>query len=531
MQLKNFKLGLFAGVFAVSLSSCFDDLNRTPRYDISTEDVFGDPANYIHALAKVYGGLTIEGNDGGGGRVDIAAFDAGASTYSRSWWLLQEIPTDEAIVAWRDQGLPELNTMNFNSLNSFVEISYNRIFFQIALINEFVRNSSDQAMDARGFSEADQNRIRQYRAEARFLRALCYWHAIDLFANVPLIKEDFLPGSRPPQQSNRVEIFNYVEAELLDILPALAYPQADRNTYYARATKGAAWMVLAKLYLNAQVYTGTPRWSDAATYAAKVINEGGYSLEPNYRHLFMADNHVSPELIFALPYDGLRTRSYGGTTFLMNACIGGSGISTSSQWAVGWAGIRTRREFVNLFPDSTADNRFTFFTNRSKNISNIGSFIQGWPTLKWRNRTRNDAPGSDPQRNFSDIDFPMFRLADAHLMYAEAAVRGGGDVSLGVNYFNALRERAYGDASRNIGVGQLTLQAILDERARELYYEGHRRTDLIRYNLFTSPNYVWQWKGNDSTGVGVSDHLNIYPLPASDLVANPNLQQNPGYGN
>lgn len=531
MQLKNLKLSVFAGVLAISLTSCFDDLNKTPRYDISTEDVFNDPANYIHALAKVYGGLTIEGNDGGGGRVDITSFDPGASTYSRSWWVLQQLPTDEAIVAWNDPGLREMNTMNFNSLNPFVQISYNRIFFQIALINEFVRNSTNEAMNSRSFPEADQIRIRQYRAEARFLRALCYWHAIDLFANVPLIKEDFLPGSPPPQQSNRQELFAFVESELLEILPELAEPQADRNTYYARATKGAAWMVLAKLYLNAEVYTGTQRWADAATFAAKVVIEGGYSLEPNYRHLFMSDNHISPELIFVLPYDGQRTRSFGGTTFLMNACIGGSGISSSAQGAAGWSGVRTRREFVNLYPDSTEDNRFIFFTTRNKNIANIQSFVQGWPTLKWRNRNRDGSQASDATRTFSDIDFPMFRLADAHLMYAEAAVRGGGDPSLGLNYFNALRERAYGNASRNINAGQLTLQAILEERARELYFEGHRRTDLIRYNLFTSPNYVWQWKGNDSTGVGVADYLNIYPLPASDLVANPNLQQNTGYGN
>lgn len=516
-------------MLTVGLTACFDDLNRTPRYETSTEDVFKDPNNYIHVLAKLYGGLTKEGNDGGGGNVDIAAFDNGASTYSRAYWVLQQLPTDEAIVAWPDPGLRDMNTMNFTSLNPFVEITYNRIFFQIALINEFLRNSTEESMNRRGFSDADKAKIRQFHAEARFLRALSYWHAIDLFGNVPLIKEDYLPGTKtPPNQANRQELFVFVESELLAIIPELADPQADRNTYYARATKATAWMVLAKLYLNAEVYINTPRYADCVTYLNQLIG-AGFALEPNYRHNFMADNHTSTEIIFALPYDGLRTRGYGGTTFLMNACVGGSGISTSQLWVQGWSGIRSRREFVNIFTDTTADNRFIFFTGRNRNITNIQSFTQGWPTLKWRNRTRSDAPGSDPTREFSDIDFPMFRLADAYLMYAECAARGAGSVAQAVTYFNLLRERAYGNASRNITAGDLTLTNILNERARELYFEGHRRTDLIRFGLFTGGAYVWQWKGNVVDGQATADHFRLYPLPLSDLVANPTLVQNPGY--
>lgn len=528
MKLNKIKLIALLAI-TVSLTACMDELNRTPRYEISTEDVFKDPNNYINALAKLYGGLTLEGNDGGGRNVDISAFDNGASTYSRAWWILQQLPTDEAIVAWPDPGLRDLNTMNFTSLNPFVEITYNRIFFQIALINEFLRNSTEARMTERGFSDADKTKIRQFHAEARFLRALSYWHAIDLYGNVPLIKDDLLPGTKtPPAQANRQELFNFVESELLAIIPELADPQADRATYYARANKAVAWMVLAKLYLNAEVYTGTARYADCVTYLDRII-AAGYALEPNYRHNFFADNHTSSEIIFALPYDGQRTRGYGGTTFLMNACIGGSGISTSQQWVQGWSGIRTRREFVNVFTDTTADNRFVFFTGRTKNIANIQSFTQGWPTLKWRNRTRNNDPGSDPTREFSDIDFPMFRLADAYLMYAECAARGAGSVAQGVSYFNLLRERAYGNTSQNITAAELTLPNILNERARELYFEGHRRTDLIRFGLFTGGAYVWQWKGNVIDGQATSDHFGLYPLPLSDLAVNTNLVQNPGY--
>jgi hypothetical protein len=530
MHTSKLKLFVFAGVLSISLTSCFKELNKIPVYDDSTEKIFSDPNNYIHALAKLYGGLLIEGNDGGGGRVDIQSFDPGASTYSRAWWILQQLPTDEAMVAWNDPGLPDMNFMNFNSLNPFVQITYNRIFFQIALINEFLRNTTEESMSSRGFSEADKVKIRAFRTEARFLRALSYWHAIDLFGNVPLIKEDFLPGSPAPQQATRAQLFEFVEQELLTIQNEMAPPQVGPGEMYGRANRAAAWMLLAKLYLNAEVYTGIPRYADAATYAERVVTQGGYSLNPNYRHNFVADNHNSPELIFVLPYDGQRTRSYGGTTFLMNACIGGSGISTSQQGANGWAGIRARKEFSRIWTDTTLDSRFTFFSNRTDSIINPQSFIQGWPTLKWRNRNADNSVASDPTRTFSDIDFPMFRLADAMLMYAECAARGAADVAQGVNYFNQLRERAYGNATNNITAAGLTLPVILNERARELYYEGHRRTDLIRYGLFTGGDYLWQFKGGVREGVAVPVHLNLYPLPATDLIANPNLTQNTGYG-
>jgi len=125
----------------------------------------------------------------------------------------------------------------------------------------------------------------------------------------------------------------------------------------------------------------------------------------------------------------------------------------------------------------------------------------------------------------------LFRLADIYLTYAEAVLRGGtgGDANTALTYINWLRQRAYGDSSGNITGADLNLNFILDERGRELYWEGTRRTDLIRYGLFTSGNYLWPFKGGVEAGTGVDDKYNLFPISATDMVANPNLKQNPGY--
>ncbi|MGC8802186.1 MAG: RagB/SusD family nutrient uptake outer membrane protein [Bacteroidales bacterium] len=130
-----------------------------------------------------------------------------------------------------------------------------------------------------------------------------------------------------------------------------------------------------------------------------------------------------------------------------------------------------------------------------------------------------------------DTDFPMFRLADVYLMYTEATLRGAtnGNRAKALQYVNELRTRAYGGSIGNITDSQLTLDFILDERARELYWEGHRRTDLIRFGKFSGGNYIWPWKGKVKEGTATPAHLDLFPIPASDLNANPNLVQNPGY--
>lgn len=508
---------------AITFTSCFNKLDLTPEYGLNTTAVYEDPDLYIHVLAKLYAGLSITGNQGPAGDPDIQGIDEGFSAYIRVLWNLQELPTDEAICGWNDVGIPELNTSTWNSTSSFVQAMYYRIFYQIPLCNEFIREASDDKMDERGFTDAQKATIRIYRAEARFLRALSYYHAMDLFGNVPFVTEDDLVGAFFPEQISRTDLFDYIEDELLAIESLLIDANANE---YGRADKAAVWTLLAKLYLNAEVYRGTNRYADCAIYSQKVI-DAGYSLEPEYKHLFYADNHLSNEVIFPVTFDGLNTQTYGGTSFLIHASIGGTMPAVEFGVANGWAGLRTTSAFVGQYPD-TDDSRYLFYTDgQSLEIESVGEFTDGYAVAKWRNITQGGEAGSDPVGQFVDTDFPLFRLADVYLMYAEAALRGGGDVGLGLTYFNMVRTRAYGDASHN--EVSITLDDIINERARELHWEAQRRTDLIRFGLFTGGDYLWPYKGNVPEGTATQDFLNLYPLPNADIVANTNLVQNPGY--
>ena len=236
-------------------------------------------------------------------------------------------------------------------------------------------------------------------------------------------------------------------------------------------------------------------------------------------------------MIFTLPSDGIQTQSYGSTTFLINGAIGGNMTAADYGTSGAWAGLRTTRNLVELFPDESGDidNRARFFSDgQTLDIADLTVFTEGYAVPKYTNLTTDGEQGSNAE--FADTDYPMFRLADAYLMYAEAVLRGGGgSEATALGYINELRERAYGDNSGNISAGELTLDFILDERARELYWEGHRRADLIRFGLYTGGEYIWPWKGNNIDGASISEHLEIFPIPATDLAANPELNQNDGY--
>ena len=149
----------------------------------------------------------------------------------------------------------------------------------------------------------------------------------------------------------------------------------------------------------------------------------------------------------------------------------------------------------------------------------------GYLPEKWTNLTDAGEAASNSNDGGVNTDFPVFRLADVYLMLAEAVVRGGegSSRSTALGYVNDLRRRAFGNDSGNITDGQLTADFILDERARELYLECVRRTDLIRYGKFTTSSYLWQWKGGVMNGQAVDNKYNIYPIPSTELTANPNL--------
>lgn len=720
------KILSFAALLLIC-NSCFNDLDTIPLDEdiVTAASVYDDPNAYKQVLAKLYAGLAVSGQEGPSGQADISGIDEGFGQYLRGLWYHQELPTDEAVIGWNDQTIKDFHGQTWTPEDGFTYAFYSRVFYQVPLCNEFLRETTDAKLDERGVSGDLRQEIQGFRAEARFLRALSYWHALDIFRNVPFVTEDDIVGSFFPEQIEGPDLFNYIEGELLDIEDKIA---AVRSNDYGRADQGAVWALLAKIYLNAEVYAGLNKYTDCLRYCEKII-DAGYTLDPVYQNLFLADNDHNNEVIFPITFDGVNTKTWGGTTFIIRAGIGGSMNPSESGVTDGWGGSRTTKEFVAKFPESIGgivsaanfdmnhaaiyapgeyqdwaigdddskinslagdkiyeghkyfpEDNMQFFITQYPGSPNLGDndgdgtltmgdtitageaglyyiqvdlntntyvmerrtwgvlgdatpggwdsdsdmtwdaeqqalfvevslnpgslkfrandawdanlgdenadgiltqdgaditiveggnyeillylnrtnytyqlknnstdvrgffhvdgqtleiedltlFTEGYAINKFKNVTSDGAPGSNPDH--VDTDFPVFRLADIYLMASEAIVRNNGDMSKAVDYFNEVRFRAYNSSSAGyITEEELTLDLLLDERARELYWECHRRTDLVRFGQFTDGDYLWEWKGDVKEGKTVESYRDIFPLPNNDLGANPNLDQNPGY--
>lgn len=518
---------------ATLLGSCAKKLDLFPTNDLTPQTAYATKEGYKSVLAKIYGGMASTGNQGPAGQSDIQGLDEGSqSPFIRGFFNHQELPTDEAVVSWNDQTIQDFHALRWNAADPFILGMYARPVYNITISNEYLREATDDKLASRGISGADADEIRSTRAEVRFLRAFNYWVMLDLFGKSTFITEEDQIGTNLPREINRTDLFNYIESELKALENEM---RPARSIEYGRVDQGAAWALLARLYLNAEVYTGTPRYADALTYAKKVI-DAGYELHPDYRQVFMADNDkAASEFMYVITCDGLRTQSHGNTTFFVHAASG----DNFADYGVngGWYGYRATTALTDKFEDlsGNTDQRALFTNMASASIQDMSNFAQGVWVKKWVNIRSDGQPVSDVNKEFADIDFPVFRLPEMILIYAEAHLRGGGgDLNTAVEQMNRIRFRAYGQSfgPGNIGriiPGDLTLSFILDERARELYWEGHRRTDLIRYNLLTTGAYLWPWKGGTSSGTAVDSKYNLYPIPATNRTANPNLSQNPGY--
>jgi hypothetical protein len=537
---KNFKL-VFAGIslILILVSACTKKLDLKPTNAITADQVYSTPAGYKTALAKVYLAMAMPGNVGNhdgtqwGGQPDIPPqilSDEGNSDFIRGYWYLQELTTDEAGWTYFGNTDPlDIHQMQWTASNQTVAGSYYRSIYQITLANDFIRQSSDANLSTRGISGTDADNIRRYKAEARFLRAYQYWVLMDLYGNPPFITDSVAVGSSYiPPQIQRTDLFNYIESELKAIDGQLAAPHSNE---YGRADQAAEWALLARMYLNAGVYTGTQRYSDAITYCNKVIG-AGYTLHSNYKELMLADNNLNTdEFIFVIPFDGTRTQTYGGTTLLAHAPAGVPGDSSGTNG--NWNCIRITQQFVSLFDGQDIRGQFWSATQKLSMDTLLGTPADGYSSTKFRNKTRSGgpAPDRDAAGNFADIDFPLFRLGEIYLTYAEAVLRGGtgGDNATALSYLSKLSVRARPNDPNASSYPQLTLPYIITERGRELFWEMLRRTDLIRFGQFTTSAYLWAWKGNVANGTAVDSKYNVFPIPSLDLTANPNLKQNPGY--
>ena len=542
--MKNIKVLMLAvaGVFTLGLSSCVKDLETTP-IDPNVQlpqDVLKDEAAFEALLAKCYQGLACSSSDGANGGPDINGVDGGFGQYLRAYFNLQCLTTDEATCCWNDTGLPDMHNMNWQASNQFIVAMYYRIFYQVSLCNELIRQ-----VEANPAGVQFQNKGALI-AEARALRALSYYHAIDMFGNVPFATENDAVGAQGPRQINRADLFAWLEKECKELIEGNDLA-AEGTNVYGRCDKGFVKMILAKLYLNAEVYVGENRYSDCAAICEDLIanydlqqsitievadeNDEPQEVEINgFELLFCADNHLRTanstfgarnEIIFAVPHDGINTTSYGGTNFLIFAGTGGDMNSTEAGISSGWGGLSVTKQVSERYTDGDA--RAMFFTAYGTEIPDREVFTSGgYKSVKFRNVNHD---GSAAQSTgFVDTDFPLFRVADAHLMLAECAARGAADKTKGLDALNAVRERA--------GVATLTsytAQDVLDERSREFLWEGCRRSDLIRFGLFTTADYLWEYKGAVKEGAAVADYRNLFPLPPADVNANSNLKQNAGY--
>ncbi len=354
---------------------------------------------------------------------------------------------------------------------------------------------------------------------------------MDLYGKAAFVTENDPVGTYQGPQYDRQQLFDFIESELKDIEADLVAPKQNE---YGRADKAVAWMILAKIYLNAKVYINEDKNTECITYCNKIIG-GGYDLADDYYHNFLADNDTNDaamnEIIFVAVNDGVVTQNYGATTVIINGEVGSLEGNAADLGAQGWGGaLRVRKQFAEKFLNGDVpltDKRNSLITaNRDIEITDVGDRDSGYIITKFKNKTTSGAAGSDP--TFVDTDYVIFRLADVYLMLAEAVKRGGTGATMGeaVGYINELRNRA---GSTTISEGNLTLDFLIDERSRELYWEGHRRQDLIRFGLFTGGNYNWVWKGGSPNGIALPSHFNVYPIPLNNLTANPNLTQNPGY--
>lgn len=525
---------ILAGLTFALCTSCFDDLNTVPidPNSFTSEEVYRNPDNYKGLIAKLYAGLVVTGQ--GDNQGDITAPDEGLFQYTRALWFLQEMPTDVGVSGWNNTGQPDICKMSWSANDPNIYATYSRIYFQIGLCNEFLRETTQEKLNDRGINLPE---VEQYRMEARFLRAFSYWHAIDLFGNVPFSTEANSVGSALPEQKSRQEIFEYIEGELLAIVNNIA-----EEPQYGRAGKAAVQTLLAKLYLNAEVYTGTARYTDCIQLCEAVIanrQDGNYmGLAADYKTLFGADNNLyvkgiageQREMIFCAPQHPDSIQTWGGSTFLTNGCYGDDMNPVSNYGVNGvWGGPRATPQLADAFEQSDVRALF-YMKNRIKENTDFTNFKNGYSVIKFTNLyflTQPNDPLPATVTSYADTDFPIFRLADVYLMYIECGLRGAAAPN-SLEYANYLRARAGLDDMPN---ADLNLDYVLKERLREFYWEGQRRTDLIRFNKFAgmNVNYNWSWKGGVLEGKPVDIKYNLYPIPAQDIAANPRLKQNPGY--
>ncbi len=517
--------------------SCTDDLNQMPVTETTSQQVYSDAASYKSVLAKIYASYVLVGQDQGGNDKDLSSVNG--FDFSRGYFHLQEAGTDEVANTWLSgTNVTDLTYLTWSTKDGWVSDTYYWLYFNIALCNEMIRHTTDDELAK--FTTAEQAELKNYKAEARFMRAFSYWMVLDLFRQGPKVDEDTPVTGYIPEAYDGVQLFDYIEGELKALVADGDGALPDSNEY-GRACKATAWALLGRLYLNSAVYRGTVEtkyYTECITACHKIISNSAYYLEPEYKKLFNADNYKrAHEILFALVADATTSVTWGAGTYMVCGSCGTVSTQNVADYGIAsaWGMFRARGELVAKFGDvtSTKDVRGNFYTDGQTQYftKSIDDQAEGYFYQKFTNLTDDNQAASNTAAVGCSTDYPMIRLAEVYLMAAEAYLRGGSGITKAeaLDLVNKVRLRAYNqDESGKIGDADLTLDFILDERARELCLESVRRTDLVRFNEFTTDTYLWQWKGGVLDGRAVNSRYNIYPIPESELTANPNLS-NPLY--
>lgn len=525
------------------LASC--ELDQYPHTETTSKDVYVSAANYESVLSGIYTSMIVN--------LSSISSDDRFQNYTRALLMFQEATTDNMDNVWAaGESTTDLNDLAWTAGDPWISAMYYHIYNIVALSNEFIRNASDEKIAS--FSDADKTKITGWRNEARCLRALAYYHALDLFPAVPFVDEEDPVGSYVPETYTRKELFAFLEGELQELSQSGVLP----SSLYGHVTQGTASAILARMYLNAEIYVDKPYY-DECIEACKDVIGCGYALDDSYFDLFNADNHKrTNEIIFSLACNAVNTVAWGAGTYMVCATRFDfdAGMTEDFGVATYWNCLRARPQLVDKFSEGDSrgyfgsrdraayaetpeegwykvdgDTRYVY-RDRPKEIISHDETTSGWLINKWSNLTDAGEAASDTRTLGAETDYPLFRLADVYLMLAEAVLRGGEGAtrSDALGYVNQIRTRAFGNDSGNISDSDLTLDFILDERARELYTEATRRTDLIRYGKYTS-GYDWNWKGGVKDGRDVDGKYTVLPIPEAELSANPDLKAvNTKYG-
>jgi hypothetical protein len=556
-----------AGLMLAGFTSCADELNIS-----SNDPQSSTSADPIELLAKQYATLAVTGQAGPAGKGDISD-DEGESGFYRTIFNLETLCSDECIWAWQnDDDIPAITNIAWSKDSKRTRWAYMRLAFDITLFNSFLTDNGDRA----------DGEWPHYLAEVRFLRALHFYYYLDLFHKAPF-KLEYDPSILPVEKGGK-ELYDWLDQELTEIENLLApIGEYNSSTNFGRADQGAAYALHARLALNSEIYTdgATKDYKKAIDYCTKVINSGKYAISTatnangytGYEQVFMGDNDVNQqamkEIIFPIRQDGKRTEEYAGSTYLVSSMrVTGMPYSgTSNYWSCNFArqaliqkffsdlskvpmadkdafeeytkthSVGTEEEVIaadEVLGGSTAkiiaaagDDRAMFYAGvgggiRTLTTKQITGFLNGLSIVKWQNRRSDNNTPSDA--SFSDTDIPLFRLAEMYLTRAEAQYRLGGNDAQAIEDVNVLRNRAHATP-----ITSINLDMLIDEWCREFYMEGRRRSDLVRFGLFTGSKYIWDFKGGVSAGTSVDKRFNVYPIPATDVSNNPNMTQNAGY--